>query len=378
MVAQGTSSNGAGGSAVEGLRPALSRLRRRANLALWSAELARLAAPTLLALGLLVLLLRFGPGWTTARALAVLPLAGLLPLAAWWRARPRFLSNAGAAAWLDLRTGGRGVVVTGVDAPDPRWSAAVRAELERAPGEPGLRLGRPYASSLPGVALLVLAALVQPPVEQPDPWVRALEHAAERVAERLETLEEQVTLEPELAEELHERLDALREDLADAQPESSLEALDRLDAELAQRAQQALEDALEAEAGLDAAAAAAEESSAESQQTALEEALSDLAEAGLLSDPPEALSELAAELGASFEGSLTLPEGLDLSGLEAVELSAELSAMLAEKMAELDALGLLGEGHPGRFGELGELGELGDLAGAAEHECDAACEAGGT
>ena len=376
MVAQGSNSTGDGGVAVEGLRPALLRLRRRANLALWSAELARLAAPALLALGLTVLLLRFGLGWAAPRALAVLALLALLPLAAWWRARPRFLSGDGAAAWLDLRTGGRGVVVTGVDVPDPRWSAAVRAELARAPADPRLRLGRPYVASLPGVALVVLAALVRPPVERPDPWVRALENAADRVADRLETLEEQVTLEPELAEELHERLEALREDLADAQPESSLEALDRLDADLAERAQQAFEDALEADAGLDAAAA---EASAESEHAALEEALSDLAEAGLLSDPPEALdealSELAARTGASFESSLTLPEGLDLSGLDAVELSAELQAMLAEKMAELDALGLLGPGHAGRFGEPGELGNPGEYV---EHECDADCDEGGT
>ena len=365
-------------------------LRRRVLLAAFLGELLRLFTLLALALGGALLVARFlfpAVGETLAWAFVLLALA---PLGAWARARRKGLSAQGAAVWFDRRAGATGAVLTDVELGDPRWSERARA-ASRAP--------LPSVSVLPGVTRALLAtgfavlALLVPIRAAGHPTVvpsGVFDAPLEEIAEQLATLEEHVELEEERAAELEERLEALREEAQQAaDPEGTFEALDRLAREVADESARAAERALQAQDSLAASEAAASQAARGQEESGeagegdeaarertdearehLEQAVADLAQAGLSLELPPALAESLDVLPslASLDAST-----LDASELE--RLAQALGEGLAGKLGELAAAGLL---DPAQLAALGEGGE-GDLSRYSLHECDASCdEPGGT
>ena len=202
-----------------------------------------------------------------------------------------------------------------------------------------------------------------------DPFLppRKIEEAAvERVAEKLATLEEQVTLEPELAAELETRLERLKEEVGN--PEQAFEAIDRMEERLGQEGERLSEQIQDARDSLSKASESAA-SDAEAAQKELEKTLGELAKAGLGKHLPE---ELQRELGGS---SLELPPGVQLDPQKIEALSRELGAELARK---LDRLGKAGLAKLGKLGKAGELAKLDDFKPTG-HVCDENCKKkGGT
>src|SRR5262245_23026546 len=120
------------------------RLRRRAIAADWLFEWALHLAVALAAAGGLALCARGFAGWDRARAALPFAIVGITPLTAWLRARRRFLSESGAAAWFDVRAGATGMLLTELELADSRWSARAAALAESASALPKIRL-RPLA-----------------------------------------------------------------------------------------------------------------------------------------------------------------------------------------------------------------------------------------
>ena len=357
------------------LAGAVSRLRRRARQAAFLGELSRHGTVALLLAGTAALLLRLLLGLSTAAAAPVLGLVLLAPLTAWLSARRRFLSASGAAAWLDVRSGSTGLLVTGLELADgpgagwEPWRERAAAALSEAPRPPGLRVERLGAPLLPAAAFAAAGLWLGLPAHEPGPPPGLFEAAVDRLTEKLETLEETVELEEELAEELRARLEHLAEEADAARPETTFEALDALEQRLEAEAFEAFEAAREAREGLAAAAEEAVRDGGEAAaQERLERTLAELAESGFAGEYPESIQEL---LGA--EG-LALPEGAQLDASQLLELSEELQQLLADRLADLQAAGLL---KPGQLGELALAGELADIE-LVEHECGEECEAGGT
>src|SRR5690349_10811010 len=114
------------------LQQLAARLSARARKAAWMSECARWAAPALFVLGAAIFVARFFGDVPRAQAAAALGLFALVPVAAWLRVRAGFLSQAGAIAWLDRASGGRGARARrGLASRAPRPRA--RAGARRAP-----------------------------------------------------------------------------------------------------------------------------------------------------------------------------------------------------------------------------------------------------
>lgn len=296
--------------------------------------------------------------WRTAIVFVPLLLAPVLGARAAQRKR---LTRAGAAAWLDVQSGADGALVTGFEAGDDVWKARVEAALARAGTLPRARIGRPATMAAGALAFAALALFVPIPRTLPGPS-RALSTAAvEKAAEKLATLEEEVTLEPEVAEEMHASLDRLKQgEDALASTESVFEAADRASDQVAQEAASKSEAAESVQKELSAAAAAAS-ADPEAAQKQLESALRELSKSGLAKGLTDALT---SELGLQ---SLDLPPGTKLDAAQIARLSGALNAKLGDKLAKLAAAGLLKPGKPGEIGKPGDIGEI------AEHVCTEEC-----
>jgi hypothetical protein len=348
----------------------LRRLRRRARLATYLGEWSRHLLIASLLIGGTVLLLRVGRGLTTKEAAWALLALVATPVTAWMIARRRFLSLSGAAAWLDLRAGARGLLLTEIETRDERWRSRAEQELERAGEQPGLR-SRPVVVRCMGGALFVIAALwiEIPRLAQPGPPPELYASVIEDLREKLETLLEEVELDAESRAELEARLERLEDEVNDARnPEATFEALDRLESRLEEEARRAEQAARAANDALRAAEASGEENGL-AMQNALEEALTRLQDAGLDASLP-------TELGERLAATLQMPGESNFDLSELVQLSEEMRAALEGMLAELADVGLL---PAGGLGKLGELGPVGDLSGFEFHECDENCEKpGGT
>ncbi len=351
------------------IRTQLSRLRRRALAATYLGEWSRHALIAGLAAGTVALFARVAFDAESQTVAWVLLALALSPLTAWLLARRRFLSREGAMAWLDVRVGATGLVLTQAEVGDERWRERAARVLEQHGAPPGLRVRAPFARSGGGLAFALLALWIDlPSAAALGPSRELYDGAIEDLREKLETLEEVVELEEETRAELDERLERLEAEAEDTRaPEATFEALDELDErmqELAARAENAAEEMSEA---FDAAGDAEQDLAA--RQEELAEAHAELARAGLAAKLGEKLSAklastLEADPGASF----------DLSAL--TQLSEEMRAALEAKLARLADAGLL---QSGKLGKLGELGELGDLSRFEMHECDENCDKpGGT
>jgi hypothetical protein len=307
-------------------------------------------------------------GWERAESAWLLALAALALVSAFVRARAAVPDAERAAAWLDVAGGARGQLVTERELGPSAWSEAARAQLETAMRAlPVLPWRRAVRRPLPAAAFAALALWVpipRTPVGPPPIVTRA---ALEDLREKLATLEETVELAPEVAQELETRLEHVEEEAASGRPASTFEALDRLEERLDAKAEEALEAAQRA--GLDLAAAN-NDPDLGAAQAALESALAGMKQAGLGKEAPKALEQ------ALQAGSLSLPEGVQLSSAELGALARDLKGALDSRLAKLTAGRLL---DPSKLRPLepGELPSLDDFD--PEHVCDEDCKKpGGT
>jgi hypothetical protein len=189
--------------------------------------------------------------------------------------------------------------------------------------------------------------------------------ALERVEEKLETLEEQVELEPEAAEEMHAQIERIEAEAGEGRPESTFEALDRLDESIDARAQEALQAA--ARASRELGQATSDPNLAEAQSS-LQEALKQMDDAGLAKELPQETKQ------ALQPGTLSLPAGVQLSSAQLAKLSQELKGALDARLAKLAQGRLL---DPKELKALGKLASLDDFD--FDHVCDEDCKKpGGT
>lgn len=338
-----------------------SRLRARVFQGIFLGALGRYAMWGLFACGTVALLLRYALRVERAEAAwAFFPLV-LVPIAAWIEASRRRLSHAGAVAWLDLRSDAQGALVTRLELDDARWNERADRALARELALPRPRLSRPAAQAFPACAFAAAALWIELPRDPVLPPRKLEEALLERVEEQLETLKEEVAMEPELENELEARLDRLEEE--QGSPEEAFEALDGLQERLEQEGERLAETMQDAQESL-AEASASSESDPEGAQDALEKALGELAKAGLEKNLSE---ELKAQLGSS---SLELPPGTQLEPMKIDALSKELSEALAKK---LDKLGKAGLAKVGKLGKAGELAKLDDFEPTG-HVCDENCK----
>jgi hypothetical protein len=349
------------------LEQSIDRVRARVFRAVFASTLLIWLGIGTFVAGCIALLVRGAFDLDPARAaLAFVPLA-LIPFHAWRVARRKSLSRAGAAAWLDVQTGCDGALITSFEIDDPAWSDRVERALATAVVLPRARLKKPLLTVLAGCAFATAALCVEIPRDALGPSVALQAANVAQVEEKLATLEEEVTLQPELAEELHETLNRLKDDDALANPESAFEAADRAAERLANEAESKAEAAESARDALAGAAASADRNP-DAAQKELESAMKAITDAGLAKGLNEALSN---ELGLS---SLELPPGMKLEAAKIEALSGKLSDKLGEKLAKLAKAGLL---KPAQFAGTGKPGEIGEFS---DHVCTEECrkKPGGT
>lgn len=354
------------------LEDGIAALRRRRLLQAWLQLAGVHAQAALFAAGVAVLFVRAVPRWESREAASLLALAALALPTAFVLARRRSPSANVAAAWLDVRGGAQGRIVTERELGASAWSEEARAQLATALGAlPRPAWKRALRPALPAAAFAALALWIPIPRAVVGPPPVVAEAALEELNEKLATLEETLDLAPELAEEMEARLERIEEQAASGQPASTFEAIDRLGERLEAEAEQALEAAQRASHDL---ASAASDPSLADAQAALESALASMDEAGLGKELPQRLEDALAP------GSLSLPAGVQLSSAELAALSKELKGVLDASLAKL-AAGRLIDASKLRELELGEgsgLG-LGDFEFDPSHVCDEECKKpGGT
>jgi hypothetical protein len=355
------------------LEAGVASLRRRRLAQRWVELLGMHAQVVLFAAGVVVLVLRVLGRWESREAAPLIGVAGLALLTSYALARRRLPVAASAAAWLDVRGGARGQVVTEGELGGSEWSEGARRQLERALADlPRIEWKRALRPALPAAAFAVLAVWVPIPRAAIGPPPVVTETLIEELQEKLETLEETLDVAPEVAEEMEARLERIEDEAANGQPESTFEAIDRLGERLDAEAEKALEAAQQASQDL---AGAASDPSLADAQAALESALAGMKEAGLGKDMPESVQNALAP------GSLSLPQGVQLSSAELAALSKELKGVLDERLAKLAAGRLI---DPSKLRELklgagGELVDLSDFEFDPDHVCDEECKKpGGT
>jgi len=354
------------------LEDGIVALRRRRLLQGWL-ELAGVHAQVVLfAAGVAALFLRVVQRWESREAAGLLSLGVLAVLTAFVFAQRRLPSASHATAWLDVRGGARGQILTERELGASAWSEEARGQLATALGalpRPHWRALRP---ALPAAAFAALAVCVPIPHAAVGPPPVVTETALEELHEKLETLEETLKLAPEVAAELEARLERIEDEAANGQPASTFEAIDRLGERLDAEAAEALEAARQASADL---ASASGDPSLADAQAALESALTGMQEAGLGKDLPEAVQNALAP------GSLSLPPGMQLSSAQLAALSKELRGVLDERLAKL-AAGRLIDASKLRELKLGEgvgLGDFSEFEFDPDHVCDEDCKKpGGT
>ncbi len=369
------------GSVLPELAHSLERVRRRARGNGFLRRLVAWSAFACVAGGALALCARALGRVSAENAAFALVLVPASALAAWIAALRSTPDRARAAAWLDASSGGRGTLLTDFELGDARWGTAVEAALARVGPLPPFTPRGAFSRGAPAAAFALACLLVPIPRTLPGATPSFLDSTAERLREKLQTLEEEVRLDTEVADELAQRLENLEAVLADGSPEAVFEALDRLDARLEELALGAREEGRRALEG--AADALRDVALAESAAAnAFAEALAELARVALAlnQDPlPPSLSELA----------LALDERGDLAGLAAADALALEQALAGLTPAELASLAReLSELFDGDLATLADAGLLDPASLAAAkplkfdevvmHDCDERCQAGGT
>jgi tetratricopeptide (TPR) repeat protein len=344
----------------------LAAVRRRSLWSAWWHSIGLHAAVAMFAAGAAILAVRVGAHWTRPDAAWWLALALAAPLSAWWVSRSKVPGRASCATWLDVRGGASGLVVTHDELGETPWTERAEQCLEDSlRALPPIECARALRTSAPAALFVALALWIEPPAAVVGPPPAVADAAIERVEEQLVTLEEVLELEPELAAELQDQLEHVRAESEEGRAESAFEALDHLEQELERHAAQAEQAAHRAQHGL---ASAVNDPSLAEAQAALEDALSEMADAGLGKELPESLQT------ALTPGAMTLPEGVQLSSAQLAKLSQELKGVLDLKLGKLVEGRLLDASALGKLGKLGSLDDFDDT-----HECDEECEKpGGT
>lgn len=349
----------------------IGQVERRLRLATWLAVWSRHALVAAFLTGFIVLVTRFLTDGQPQVYWVLLPV-GLSLVTAWRAVRAECWAKTDVATWLDLRAGGAGALVTAHELGVGAWSEQVDRALRSAGQPPGIRPLHSVSRILLGAAFVVAALWVPVSVQGASRIAMNYEPMFERLAEKLEVLEEQVDLEEEEAADYEERLERL-EEVADqaSDPESVLEAIADLEESLEERAEQARE---AVESTLQELVAASNGLQDREDRSLLDQAieatgqaLDSLVEAGLgpqdlaaveslFSDWPDDMNpspELSSSVldGQTDWGEL-LSEQLMEEGLaEALDsldgLSEELLRSIAEKLAELESAGLLAGLPPG-------------------------------
>ncbi len=347
------------------------RVRRRLCFAAWIGEWARMAGVALVIAGGAALLWRrfgaAGRGEAAWLALLVVPAA----LLAWARARRRFVSASTVAAWLDVRHGGDGRIVTAFERADSREEG--RGSV--APPELRLRhllLARPLLPALLFLALALGLPLPASAVALDLPRLHA--DQLDQLAEKLATLEETVELDAGLRAELEERLERAKEALEEGLAEegllaSAFEARDTLEARLEQEAAVARDgvELAQAELGSDALTRALDADASRAEEL-LGQTLDALVDAGLAQKLPAELQRGLADLGLldlpGLDGA-ELPPGTKLDPAQVAamkELAAQLERALGAQLKKLVESGLINLAEQKPFD-----GKL------VFHECTEAC-----
>ena len=352
------------------LEPSIARLRRRAGLAAFLKALQLHATVALFVFGGAALLAR--TAFDLPREQAAWMLLGVLiaPITAWFQARRAFLTDEGAAAWLDLRSGGDGSVVTALETDDERWHQRVEMALARSPELPRVQVERAALQTMPAVAFVLFVFWLDLPKTVLGPSPELYDAATERLEEKLAVLEELVELEEEDAEELKAQLEQLEAEAQDGTPESFFEAADSLEEAMEEIAQELAEEAQDMSESLSAVMEASDAES-EAAEATLRETMEEMKNSGLVANIPQDLSDKFPD-GMNFPEGSELPEGLTLDGELMQELSEEMRELLEEKLAELAKAGLLQKGKLGKAGE-GKLADLSKYKKSAGEPCD--CEA---
>lgn len=351
------------------LEPSIARLRRRAGIAAYLGALERHATIALFLFGGAALLGRTAFDLTREQALWILLGVLIAPVTAWLRARRAFLSDQAAAAWLDLRSGGDGSVVTALETDDERWHERVERALARNPALPRVRVERAALHTMPAVAFVLFVFWLDLPKTVLGPSPELYDAATERLEEKLAVLEELVELEEEQADELKAQLEQLEAEAQEGTPESFFEAADALEEAMEELAQELAEEAQDMSESLSAVMEASEAES-EAAEATLRETMEEMKNAGLVANIPQDLSDKFPD-GMDFPEGSELPEGVTLDGALMKELSEELRELLREKLSELAKAGLLKKGKLGEAGE-GKLADLSKYEKSAGEPCD--CE----
>ena len=347
------------------LATCVAALRRRVVAAQWTARAGGLFGWTIAGCATAALLVRGIGDWQRSEAAWLFVPVLAAPIAAWVLARRSRPSEAAAAAWLDVHAGAAGYVVTENELGQSSWTPRTEEALAKALAAlPRVDVTRAAKPVLAAIAFAALALWIDLPetVVGPPPAVSTA--ALERVEEQIETLEDALAVEPELAEELEERLEAAKADAEAGNPESTFEALDALE----QRIDQAVEHAeqMAEQAARELQQAATDPNFAKAQE-ALKNALAKLDSGGLSKDLPQSVQD------ALPEGAQSL-EGLQLSSAELAKLASELRKGLDSRLGKLASGRLL---DPSKLGKLPEKLDLADLDD--DHECDEDCKKpGGT
>lgn len=337
----------------QSLRHLEQRLGRWQRRALWAGFVGELGLALAVALALAALLALFLRSVHGVQVAELRWLVLLLPVAlavALWRARGSRPTREQAAAALDLASGGRGLVLAALERGDGRWGERAASEARTA-GEPEQSFGSGRWVAALGAALfaaLAFAVPVEAEAERADQLPRLIGFA-ERLADRLEGLDEEGLLDERAAAALGARLASVREGLGDVALEAAVEALDRLDKDLgafAEGLRDQLGASLEALDGrvLDLARAALEGADPEALQgaaDALAEAMAKLAEGGARGATPE-LTQRALELAKRLS-----EEGTFADLTSALQLSDEMRAALEKRLERLAERGLLPDGKLG-------------------------------
>lgn len=321
----------------------LRRLRRQLTLAIWLGRTARWLAAGLLAAGAAILVARVAFEVDAERALwLLLPLAALPPLA-WAGVRSRVPSEAGAAAWLDLRAGASGLLLADYEQADERWAPRFDRQLDRLPELPSMRAETFTRPLLPALAFAALALLVPVSRAEPGASTSFFDRAIEALAGQVETLAEVAELDETVEQELERRVQELAANVDPDRPEAMLEAIDSLRRDVTREGQQAGEQTQELFDRFGAIAQQAGVTPALAQEL-LSGQLGELATTTNFSElltemqkvAPE-LQDLAGRLGA--EG-FQLPEGLELTPEQLQALSRLAQSRLRGQLGELSLAGL--------------------------------------
>lgn len=321
----------------------LQRLRRKLTFAVWAGRAGRQGALVLVLAGAAALLGRVAFELEMQTCLWFLAPLALVPFSAWRGVPQRIPSEAGAAAWLDLRSGAKGYLLTDFEKGDERWSTTTREQLDRLPELPSINLASLTRLLLPAMAFAALALFVPITKAEEGPSTSYYDRAIEGIADQLKVLEEVADLDEDVAAELQRRVAQLQENVDPEQPEAMLEAIDSLRKELGLEGQQAAEMAQELMERFGALGEGALGSS-EFGQELMAGQLNELMQSGLMTEALSKLGENAPELSGlarNLTGNeLNLPEGFKLTPEQMKMLSRLMQSKLRENLGELELAGL--------------------------------------